>query len=99
MSHKKAFLCGVPDQFCSGGVKAIENIVAKRGHSSSEEAFRCKKNYLVQQLGYTQIGAREFRPPDGGPVLVLTKKSRYGGVVRRGKEDRLMLDKRQPPIY
>lgn len=51
---------------------------------SKTEAFKCHVRWLKAQ-GYTQIGSREFRPPDGGPVLVLPKKSKFGGLLRQGK--------------
>jgi len=43
------------------------------------------KSYLLGS-GYHQIGMREFSPPDGGPVRVLTRPSHFGGRLRMGKE-------------
>jgi len=34
---------------------------------------------------YEDIGGRCFRPPDGGPIRMLTKKSRFGASLRLGK--------------
>jgi len=56
-----------------------------KAHNSAPEAFKCHARYLIKVLGYEQVGSREFRPPDGGPILVLTKKCRFGGVLRKGK--------------
>lgn len=84
---KKA-LCGTPIEYCSGarlptsqGIKAAVGKV----HALPEEAFACHANYLVKILGYRRIGNREFEPPDGGPIRVLTRKSRFGGRLRAGK--------------
>lgn len=43
------------------------------------------RSFLLSR-GYTQISQREFEPPDGGPVRVLSKKSHYGERLRLGKE-------------
>lgn len=80
-------MCGVPRDKCSG---APGNVNAGLGgtrkiHSSPQEAFNCHKNYLLAQ-GYTQIDSRAFSPPDGGPVRILTKPSRFGAMLRNGKE-------------
>jgi hypothetical protein len=56
-----------------------------RAHTSPEGAFNCHARHLVNDKGYEQIGPREFREPNGGPIRVLTKKSRFGGVLRGGK--------------
>ena len=84
-----AYLCGVPQEHCEGGFRITsKSLGGKKGcrvHSSSSEAFRCYARYLVRVLGYQRIGPREYRPPDGGPVLVLTKKCRFGGRLRPGK--------------
>ena len=55
-----------------------------RFHHTSEQAFKCHAADLLRQ-GFKQIGTREFAPPDGGPIRVLTKKSRFGGLLRGGK--------------
>jgi len=85
--------CGVPAIYCNGspvttsfGIRGVT-----KAHNSTKEAFKCRARYLVKVLGYTKVGptgplgAREFCPPDGGPILVLTKKCRFGGELRRGK--------------
>ncbi len=53
-------------------------------HHSSTEAFKCRARWLVRVEGWTPIGSREFSKP-GQPVLVLTKKCRFGGQLRKGK--------------
>ena len=87
------WLCPTPKQFCMGGNLTMSNSITRRttkAHGSPGEAFACYKHYLVHELGYTQVGAREFSPPDGGPVTVLTKKSRFGARLRPGKLGRHM---------
>lgn len=83
------YLCGVPKEHCSGS-SAPFNAMLKggvgRAHSSSEAAFSCHKNWLVNVLGYTVKGdSRTLHPPDGGPARVLTKASRFGAKMRNGK--------------
>jgi hypothetical protein len=58
----------------------------KKTHSSTDEAFLCHKKYLLSQ-GYTQVGSREFASPNGGPIRLLRKKSKYGTPLRKGKAD------------
>lgn len=88
MSKNRMYLCGVPEQHCVGGTFKVGTGYRgpRKGHSDRLAAFRCMVRYLKSQ-GYTQIGPREFAGPNGGPVRVLTKKSRYGGVLRYGKEN------------
>jgi hypothetical protein len=86
-------ICGVPDANCSGSSTAASNGIRHGGqrkmHGSHEEAFKCYAKYLLSQ-GYKQIGSREFAPPDGGPIMLLTKKSKFGSTCRGGKGDRQM---------
>jgi hypothetical protein len=84
----RMFTCGVPGEHCSGAT--VQTSAGIRGdvvyaHNTHEEAFKCRARYLVRVWGYQRVGQREFRPPDGGPILVLTKKSRFGGELRKGK--------------
>lgn len=85
------YACGVEVELCTGSVgkgfnHSIINSTSKiRVHASPEGAFNCKKNSLLRK-GYTMLGTREFRPPDGGPILILTKPSRFGARLRMGKE-------------
>ena len=89
MANRRFYTCGVPKEHCNGAHIAMNARMGgpsgMKAHGSPEEAFRCKARYLKKVLGYKQIGGREFAPPDGGPVMVLTKKSRFGGVIRAGK--------------
>ena len=96
MRMSRMWLCGVPQSRCTGGnVVTSEGLgkITKKAHSSPHEAFRCHARYLVKELGYVQIGSREFRLGDG-PILVLTKKSRFGAELRPGKLGRWMPAKR-----
>jgi hypothetical protein len=86
MSRRYVVLCGVPALHCTGGkLKTDQKQVAEKCHGSSLEAFRCMKHYLVSVLKFKAVGSREFAPPDGGPIRVLTKKCRYGARMRTGK--------------
>ena len=77
-------LCGVPVASCGGTGYVTKQQISPKAHGSRDEAFRCMRRHLIAQ-GYVPIGPREFRPPDGGCILVLTKKSRFGGRLRTGK--------------
>lgn len=96
-----AFLCGVPFEYCEGGMKACSGGIrdsrhygtnAVKAHGSRSSARLCYVHYITRALGYIRVGGREFRPPDGGPILVLTKAIRFGGRLRKGKQDRVMPD-------
>jgi len=87
------WLCGARAGCCNGG-KIMLNKSDAKAHSSPGEAFRCMKNYLVNELGYEQIGQREFVRPQDGYVEVLTKKSRFGTRVVTGKSAEGMSGKR-----
>jgi hypothetical protein len=80
-------LCGVPKNDCNGSFTKTSSGLgaASSAHATPREAFACMKRFLLSQ-GFVQVGSREFAPPGGGPVRVLTKKSRFGGRLRRGKE-------------
>lgn len=88
---KKRFLCGVPDKNCIGSYTSFNHMMKNctKSHGTSIEAFKCHAGYLLS-LGYTQVGNREFAAPDNGPIRVLTKKTRFGAMVRGGKESRYM---------
>jgi len=82
------YLCGTAEEYCTGTLTPLNHSLDKdkiKAHSSTTEAFNCMKHSLLAQ-GYTQVDARAFRPPDGGPIRVLTKKIRFGGKMRNGKE-------------
>lgn len=80
----RRYLCGVPKEECCGALTALPHNSSMKTHGSSVQAFKCHAKWLLRQ-GYTQVGNREFAPPDGGPIRVLTKKSRFGGMLRPGK--------------
>lgn len=81
------YMCGTPRDSCGGSLSQVNaSLGGKRKiHASPQDAFNCHKNYLISQ-GYKQIDSRAFSPPDGGPVRVLTKPSRFGAALRNGKE-------------
>ncbi len=85
MSTKYKVLCGTPREHCIGSLYSTDQDLPKKSHASHEEAFKCYARYLVKAEGYIRIGPREFRK-DGHPVRVLTKKIRFGGRLRAGKE-------------
>lgn len=81
------YSCGVDEHNCSGGkvvMNAALNTKIKKAHDSPEEAFRCRVHFL-REAGWKQVGSREFKPPGGGPILVLTRKSKFGTRFRMGK--------------
>ncbi len=85
----KKYLCGVPStECCATHSKTSNGLKNAKLHSSPEDAFKCYKNYLIRD-GYTQIGSREFSK-NSGPIMVLTKKSKFGSMVRGGKAERFM---------
>ena len=85
MSRRYRILCGVPKINCTGSITVMSARMRDvKSHSSRDEAFRCYKRYLVKVEGYTQIGSREFRK-EGHPIRVLTKRIRFGGMLRSGK--------------
>lgn len=83
----KVYICGVPEASCSGALKSVSHGLGlhKKVHVSPEQAFNCNARYLIKQ-GYTRIGRKEFFPPDGGPIIILTRSSKFGMPLRVGKE-------------
>lgn len=53
----------------------------------------------LKAQGYIPVGAREFLTPGGGPVLVLSKKSKFGGRLRNGKLGERLMPKRGGIVY
>jgi len=83
-----AYLCPTPKNCCTGKVGNYSASLDKQGikkHGSPHEAMACYVRYLTQTLGYERLSSREFRPPDGGPIVVLSKVSRFGARLRSGK--------------
>jgi hypothetical protein len=88
-NKRKPYLhtCGVPKDSCSGTSSRVNMALgtSRKLHPSPEDAFRCRQRYLIKE-GYRQLGPRDFQDPNTGEVLVLTKPSRYGAMLRNGKE-------------
>lgn len=74
--------CGVPYDECNGAMCSLDKHSVKV-HADPFEAFACYTAYLKKQ-GYQKVGERAFRLGEG-PVLILTKKSRFGQQLRLGK--------------
>lgn len=85
----RAYICGTPKQHCLGNECVLSSHMRKspqpKVHATSEEAFKCHARYLVNVMGYERRGNREFSPPDGSEIVILTKKCRFGGELRGGK--------------
>ena len=98
MSHM-GVLCGTPENYCNGSVAAMSNSWrgSHKSHTDRVQAFKCYARYLTRVKGYTKVGSREFKPSDGGPILVLTKKIRFGGELMRGKSGGETKSKRKMP--
>ena len=76
-----------PADACGGNTLPLNAGLGNRGikaHGTREQAFSCQRRYLLSK-GYKQVGGTAFEAPDGGPILILTKKSKYGGKLRMGK--------------
>lgn len=79
-------ICGTPKEFCSGSNFSVgKGLLFHLVHQTAEEAFKCHASYLVTQKGHIQVGSREFKDPTDGYIRVLTKKSRFGAPIRKGK--------------
>lgn len=96
MSRQIHILCGVPKEHCSGSkLVTDQGFTTDKCHPTHGEAFLCMTRYLVQTLGYTRLKGNEFKPPGSGAVRILTRPSRYGGLLVTGKEQqRFMPEKR-----
>lgn len=81
------YMCGVEKDLCTGTATPMNHGMGQgnKTHTSPESAFSCMRKSLLVQ-GWTQLGSREFQPPGGGPIRILTKKTRFGGRMRNGKE-------------
>lgn len=100
MAQTRKHLCGTPPQHCTGNQTqvsfGIRGSTSPKTHTSPPEAFNCHRRWLVREEGYVQVGPREFQK-DGGAVLILTKKSRFGGELRPGKTGEKSQGKRFEP--
>ena len=86
----RTFTCGVPRNECNGAEVQLTNSLKSTGikvHGTSEQAFNCHVRYLLKQ-GYKRLGTREFTKDDDSPILILNKKSHFGGVFRQGKKEK-----------
>lgn len=80
-------MCGTPHEYCSGSNVKTSSWLgsSQRVHSDSPQAFRCYARFLLA-TGYEAVGAREFRKVGANEgILVLTKKSHFGAILRTGK--------------
>ncbi len=85
----KRRLCGVPVEECRGILLRVSKALhGVKSHSTPQEAFACYRSWLLR-TGYRQVGSREFESPEGR-IVVLTRKRRFGAVLRAGKEGRHM---------
>lgn len=82
----RKIICGTPRQFCCGTMtKANKSLNSGiMTHATPQEAFKCYAHFLLK-TGHTQVGNREFAPDNGGPIVILTKKCRFGAPLRPGK--------------
>ena len=88
MSANK-FLCPTPREECTGKTVSMNNFFCQsknaKVHASPQAAFTCYCHYL-DKTGHERLSVREYRRPNGGGILLLTKQSRFGTKVRLGKE-------------
>ena len=65
------YICSTPYDKCYGkNPKSKEKF---RMHSTPEQVKACLRNYLLSQ-GYERLGPREFKNPETGSILLLSKK-------------------------
>jgi hypothetical protein len=90
VKQRRRFLCGVPEGKCSGTLSRISKNWkgSQKTHASRDEAFECYVRHLLAQ-GYVRLGPKEFQLGDG-PILLVNKRSQFGGVMRQGKAERWM---------
>jgi hypothetical protein len=83
-------VCPVPMASCSGAVLDAGNCAKRvKYHQTHDEVLNCEGRHLVAQ-GYTRLSRKEYRPPNGGEILLLSRKP--GARVRKGKQGRSMGD-------
>ncbi len=87
-------VCPVPPQRCSGatldsGPGGVKTGGRRKVHASPSQVLDCERRYLREE-GYEQLSPHDYRPPDGGPVMVLSRSP--GAIVRTGKAGRRMAD-------
>jgi hypothetical protein len=91
MSRVYVILCGVPSEYCFGSRYKTDQQLPKRGHHSRREARRCYIRYISKILGWEKAdvrhpGTKGYIDPDTGHILVITKVSKFGEMLRWGKE-------------
>lgn len=91
MSRHFVVLCGTPDADCVGGKYMTDQQLPRKAHASRDEAFRCYTRWLKKE-GFERLGPREYRNPENGYVRIITKRTRFGTLLRAGKEGRYMPD-------
>ncbi|MGI0012907.1 MAG: hypothetical protein ACREBU_05620 [Nitrososphaera sp.] len=94
------FLCGTPRVNCSGGNSILSSGLKDCGfkiHVTSFEAFKCFARYQERTLGFEKVAPREFRTSEG--ILILSKKSKFGGKLKSGKNDAKIKGKRFMPAF
>lgn len=82
-------MCGTPAEKCYGKNVQIPTSMASqtrglKAHPTTEDAHKCYCRYLIS-IGYERLGAREFTKGPDEPILLLNKKSKFGGILRSGK--------------
>jgi hypothetical protein len=84
-------LCGVPPHECRGDAHTLAPGLSGglKSHATPEQAFECHRAWLLRQ-GFRQVGSREFERPEQDGIVVLTRKRRFGALLRGGKEGRSM---------
>lgn len=65
------FVCGTPAKCCTGKTNPKDG---NSFHGTQDQVRACVVNYYVNTLGYTKISPRELQAPNGGPILVLSKR-------------------------
>lgn len=80
-------VCPTPKNHCTGSTSnLIPGLPGCKTHTDGVEAYNCYVHYLKSQ-GYTEADSpHSFRPPDGGPLLVLGRPRHFGLRLRRGKD-------------
>lgn len=84
------YLCPTPKENCCGSLAKLSAGLDKKGikkHASPEQAMQCYSKYLVEVCGAEKLSRREFRMPNGGGIMMLSKAHSFGGVLRGGKSD------------
>jgi hypothetical protein len=95
MSTKIKVLCSVPEEYCNGTrLVTDQGFHTCKAHTSHCDAFRCMCAYLVK-IGFKRVSSREFVNPENGYTRVLTRQTKFGGLLVTGKEKtRFMPEKR-----